>query len=102
MPLGTPLSSASISLLVRRVSNATFVCTFLQSSDLYRLEFDFLIVGKVEFLSAGGSVKDRIAKAMVLAAEADGKLIPGKSVVIEPTSGNTGASVLHTLLVRVC
>ncbi|KAI6113064.1 tryptophan synthase beta subunit-like PLP-dependent enzyme [Pisolithus sp. B1] len=39
------------------------------------------LLGKVEFLSAGGSVKDRIAKAMVLAA----------SVVIEPTSGNTGA-----------
>jgi len=66
------------------------------------IEFDFLIVGKVEFLSAGGSVKDRIAKAMVLAAEDDGKLIPGKSVVIEPTSGNTGAPVLSTLLVRVC
>lgn len=50
----------------------------------------FHVVGKVEYMSAGGSVKDRIAKAMVEAAEKDGKLIPGKSVVIEPTSGNTG------------
>jgi hypothetical protein len=49
-------------------------------------------VGKVEYMSAGGSVKDRIAKAMVEAAEKEGNLIPGKSVVIEPTSGNTGMS----------
>lgn len=48
------------------------------------------IVGKLEYTSAGGSVKDRIAKRMVEMAEKDGKLIRGKSVVIEPTSGNTG------------
>ena len=48
------------------------------------------LVGKLECLSVGGSVKDRIAKAMVLAAEKEGKLVPGQSVVIEPTSGNTG------------
>jgi cysteine synthase len=41
-------------------------------------------------MSAGGSIKDRIAKRMVEMAEQEGKLIPGKSVVIEPTSGNTG------------
>ncbi|KZV99992.1 pyridoxal phosphate-dependent enzyme, beta subunit [Exidia glandulosa HHB12029] len=48
------------------------------------------LLGKVEFFSAGGSVKDRIAKRMVEEAEKDGTLVPGKSVIIEPTSGNTG------------
>ena len=50
-----------------------------------------LAVGKTEFVSAGGSVKDRIAKRMVLEAEKDGVLIPNKSIIIEATSGNTGA-----------
>ena len=47
------------------------------------------IVGKVEFFNPAGSVKDRIAKAMLDAAEEAGKVSKG-TVLIEPTSGNTG------------
>lgn len=59
-------------------------------------------MGKLEYTSAGGSVKDRIAKRMVEIAEQEGKLIPGQSVVIEPTSGNTGASPLLGLTLVPC
>lgn len=45
--------------------------------------------GKLESANPGGSVKDRIAKAMIEQAEADGGLKPG-DVIVEPTSGNTG------------
>lgn len=50
------------------------------------------ILGKYEATNPGGSVKDRIAKAMLDAAEADGSLKPG-GTVIEPTSGNTGVGL---------
>ena len=49
----------------------------------------FNIFAKAEFLNPGGSIKDRIAKNMIEAAEKDGKLKPGMTI-IEPTSGNTG------------
>lgn len=58
------------------------------------------LLGKLEYTSAGGSVKDRIAKAMVEAAEREGKLIPGKSVVIEPTSGNTGIGLAMACAIK--
>ena len=49
----------------------------------------YRIFAKAEFLNPGGSIKDRIAKSMIEAAERDGKLRPGMTI-IEPTSGNTG------------
>ena len=50
------------------------------------------VLAKVEFFNPGGSVKDRIALAMIEAAERDGKLKPG-ATIIEPTSGNTGVGL---------
>jgi cystathionine beta-synthase len=50
------------------------------------------VLAKVEYFNPGGSVKDRIALAMVEAAEADGSLQPGGTIV-EPTSGNTGVGL---------
>ncbi len=50
------------------------------------------IIAKAEFLNPGGSVKDRVALAMIEAAERDGALRPGMKIV-EPTSGNTGIGV---------
>ncbi len=50
------------------------------------------VLAKVEYLNPGGSVKDRIAVRMVEAAEADGSLQPGGTIV-EPTSGNTGVGL---------
>ncbi|MYI15169.1 MAG: pyridoxal-phosphate dependent enzyme, partial [Acidimicrobiaceae bacterium] len=53
---------------------------------------DVRLVAKLESANPTGSVKDRIAKAMVLDAEADGTLGPGKRI-LEPSSGNTGIAL---------
>lgn len=57
----------------------------------YNLECD--LYAKCEFFNAGGSIKDRIALRMIEEMEREGKLIPGKSTLIEPTSGNTGTGL---------
>ncbi len=51
-----------------------------------------LLLAKLEFLNPGGSVKDRPALAMINAAEREGRLKPGGTIV-EPTSGNTGVGL---------
>ena len=50
------------------------------------------VYAKAEFLNPGGSIKDRVARAMLEGAERDGRLKPD-SIIVEPTSGNTGIGV---------
>ncbi len=57
------------------------------------------VLGKMESLNPGGSVKDRIALSMVEAAERDGLLKPGATIV-EPTSGNTGIGLALVAAVK--
>jgi cysteine synthase A len=51
------------------------------------------LFGKLEAANPGGSVKDRIGIAMIEAAEADGRIEPGRTTIVEATSGNTGIAL---------
>ncbi len=58
------------------------------------------VLGKLESFNPGGSVKDRIGLAMIEAAERDGRIAPGKTTIVEPTSGNTGIALAMVAAAR--
>ena len=58
------------------------------------------VLGKLESFNPGGSVKDRIGLALIEAAERDGRIAPGRTTIIEPTSGNTGIALAMVAAAR--
>jgi cysteine synthase A len=58
------------------------------------------VLAKCEQMNPGGSVKDRPALAMIEAAEREGRLVPGRSVIVEATSGNTGVGLALVAAVK--
>ena len=67
------------------------ILTLIGNTPLVRLKNEN-VYAKAEFLNPGGSIKDRVALAMLEGAERDGKLRPD-SIIVEPTSGNTGIGI---------
>src|SRR5688572_3726317 len=70
---------------------ATPLVRFQKLADAYGVKAE--IIGKLEFFNPLASVKDRIGLAMIEAAEQAGKIRPGETVLVEPTSGNTGIAL---------
>ena len=58
------------------------------------------LFAKLEAFNPGGSVKDRIGVAMIEAAEAEGRIEPGRTTIVEATSGNTGIALAFVCAAR--
>jgi cysteine synthase len=63
-------------------------------------DVDANLIGKIESRNPAGSVKDRIGVAMIDAAEAEGRIEPGRTTIVEPTSGNTGIALAFVCAAR--
>src|SRR3978361_382473 len=88
--LTPPARGRIYSSILETVGNTPLVRLPRLSADL-GLVADLTL--KLEFFKPLGSVKDRIGLAMVLEAEAAGVIQPGRSILVEPTSGNTGIAL---------
>jgi len=65
----------------------------VQLTRMLPAEVDVTLFAKLEMFNPGGSVKDRIGVAMIEAAEAEGRIEPGRTTIVEATSGNTGIAL---------
>jgi cysteine synthase len=87
------LNGAATTLRIGAESSAVVGNTPLVALDRLGADLPGEAVAKLEFFNPGGSVKDRIGVAMIDAAERDGLIERGRSVIVEPTSGNTGIAL---------
>ncbi len=90
---------------IPRIKIADDVTQLIGNTPLVRLHritrgLDATILVKLESQNPAASVKDRIGLAMIEAAEREGKLVPGKTVIVEPTSGNTGIALALVAAVK--
>ena len=90
-----PLASAIPANLADLVGNTPLVRFTRVAPDC-----DAELIGKLEAYNPAGSVKDRIGVAMVDAAEAEGRIEPGRTTIVEATSGNTGIALAFVCAAR--
>jgi cysteine synthase A len=90
-----PLASAIPANLADLVGNTPLVRFTRVAPDC-----DAELIGKLEAYNPAGSVKDRIGVAMIDAAEAEGRIEPGRTTIVEATSGNTGIALAFVCAAR--